>query len=183
MDPGSTLDLHVDTSDRLFNSIDPAPFRERDLDPAVVTYVVEWAEDLADDGALRVCVQLDTAAPDGGDTEFIQAGFAENFRQLAATKRRELRRLFRDGRISLLIGVGFVAFAIVITESVSMFVENTRYAQIVADSAVIGAWVALWHPINIFLFDWWPMLRRARLYDRIAGAEVTVRFASRDVAR
>jgi hypothetical protein len=174
-----TLDLHVDTSDRLFNSIDPAPFRDRDLDPAVVTYVVEWAEDLPGDALLKVCVQLDTAAADGGDAEVIKAGFAENFRQLSATKRRELRRLFRDGRISLLIGLGFVAAAILISESISTIVDQARYAQIVADSAVIGAWVALWHPINIFLFDWWPIRRRAQLYDRIAGAEVMVSCASK----
>jgi hypothetical protein len=170
-----TLDLHVDTSDRLFNSIDPAPFRDRDLDPAVVTYVVEWAEDLPSDALLRVCVQLDQGSPDGGYQALVQAGFAENFRQLAATKRRELRRLFRDGRISLLIGLGFVAVAILVGESISQVVENAGYARIIADSAVIGAWVALWHPINIFLFDWWPIRRRAVLYDRIAGAEVTVR--------
>lgn len=169
-----TLDVHVDTSDRLFNSIDPAPFRDRDLDPDVITYVVEWAEDQPGDAALKLCVQLARAAPGAVDAALIRAGFAENFRQLAASKRRELRRLFRDGRISLLIGLGFVAVAILIGESITMVVDNTGYARIITDSAVIGAWVALWHPINIFLFDWWPIRRRPLLYDRLAGAEVAV---------
>lgn len=169
-----TLDIHVDTSDRLFNSIDPAPFRDRDLDPAVIAYVVEWAEDLPGDALLRVCVQLDRVAADGDEAALIRAGFAENFRQLAASKRRELRRLFRDGRISLMIGLAFVVMAILIGESISLVVENAGYARIIADSAVIGAWVALWHPMNIFLFDWWPIRRRASLYDRLARAEVVV---------
>jgi hypothetical protein len=169
------LDIHVDTSERLFNSIDPAPFRDRDLDPAVITYVVEWAEDQPGDAVLQLCVQLDRAAPSHDDAAVIRAGFAENFRQLGASKRRELRRLFRDGRISLMIGLGFVAIAILIGESISQVTDNAGYARIIADSAVIGAWVALWHPINIFLFDWWPIRRRAVLYDRIAGAEVAVR--------
>jgi hypothetical protein len=169
------LDIHVDTSERLFNSIDPAPFRDRDLDPEVITYVVEWAEDQPRDARLKLSVQLDHASPAHDDAAVIRAGLAENFRQLAASKRRELRRLFRDGRISLMIGLGFVAIAILIGESVSQTIRNAGYARIIADSAVIGAWVALWHPINIFLFDWWPIRRRAKLYDRIAGAEVTVR--------
>ncbi len=167
-----TLDIHVDASERLFNSIDPAPFRDRDLDPAVVQYVVEWAEDLPADAALRVCVRLDRAAAE--DAALVRAAFAENFRQAAASKRREVRRLFRDGRISLVIGLVFVAAAILIGESITLLTSDSPYARIVADSAVIGAWVALWHPINIFLFDWWPIRRRAVLYDRLAGADVVV---------
>jgi hypothetical protein len=173
-----TLDIHVDTAERLFNSIDPAPFRDRDLDPAVISYVVEWAEDQPGEALLSLCVQLDRASPANDDAAVIRAGFAENFRQLAASKRRELRRLFRDGRISLLIGLGFVAIAIFIGESVLQIAGSAGYARIIADSAVIGAWVALWHPINIFLFDWWPIRRRAVLYDRLADANVVVSFGS-----
>jgi hypothetical protein len=172
------LDIHVDASERLFNSIDPAPFRDRDLDPEVITYVVEWAEDQPSDAQLKLCVQLDHATPGHDDAAVIRAGFAENFRQLAASKRRELRRLFRDGRISLMIGLGFVTIAILIGESISQVIGNAGYARIIADSAVIGAWVALWHPINIFLFDWWPIRRRAKLYDRLAAAEVAVSCGS-----
>lgn len=176
-----TLDIHVDVSERLFNSIDPAPFRDRDLDPAVIQYVVEWAEDLPAKAALRVCVRLDRAAAE--DAALVRAAFAENFRQAAASKRREVRRLFRDGRISLLIGLVFVAAAILIGESITMMANAGPYVRIIADSAVIGAWVALWHPINIFLFDWWPIRRRAALYDRLAGADVAISCASTESDR
>jgi hypothetical protein len=171
-----TLDIQVDASERLFNSIDPAPFRDRDLDPAVVEYVVEWAEDLPGDVALRICVQLDHAGAE--DAALVRAAFAENFRQAAASERRAVRRLFRDGRISLVIGLVFVAAAILISESIMVVTSDSAYSRIIADSVVIGAWVALWHPINIFLFEWWPIRRRAVLYDRLAAAEVTVSCAS-----
>ena len=168
----AVLDIHVGVSDQLFNSIDPAPFRDRDLDPAVVDYVVEWAEELPGDAALAIAVQIDRGGVD--DTALIQAAFKENFRLLAATKRRYVSRMFRDGRISLVIGLTFVALAVGITEAVAMLATQSRTAQVIADSAVIGAWVALWHPINIFLFDWWPLRRRAVLYDRLSAADVRV---------
>ena len=38
------LDLHVAVQKQLFNSMDPAPFRKRDLDPVVSAYIVDWAE-------------------------------------------------------------------------------------------------------------------------------------------
>jgi hypothetical protein len=37
---------------------------------------------------------------------------------------------------------------------------------------VIGAWVALWRPIEIFLYDWWPIRAEARLFDRLSQMEV-----------
>jgi hypothetical protein len=171
---GDVLDLHIVTSAQLFNSIDPAPFRERDLDPAVIAYMVEWVEESAGDGPLAIAVTIDQPSPDCDDPALVKAAIAENFRHLAAAKRREVSRLFRDGRISLVIGLGFVALAIAIGESIAHVISDERRAQIVADSAVIGAWVALWHPINIFLFDWWPLRRKAKLYDRLRAAEVRV---------
>jgi hypothetical protein len=37
--------------------------------------------------------------------------------------------------------------------------------------------VALWRPLEIFLYDWWPILARARLYDRLGAMIVSVRGA------
>ena len=38
-------------------------------------------------------------------------------------------------------------------------------------------WVANWKPIEIFLYDWWPLARRRDLYRRLAAARVEVRAA------
>jgi hypothetical protein len=170
----ATLDLHINAAAQLFNSIDPAPFRDRDLDPAVIDYMVDWVEEGAGQGPLAIAITIDQPSPEGDDAALISAAIAENFRHLAAAKRRELSRLFRDGRISFIIGLGFVALAIAIGESIAHVISDERRAQIVADSAVIGAWVALWHPINIFLFDWWPLRRKAKLYDRLRAANVRI---------
>ena len=41
----ATLELHVAELRQLFNAMDPAPFRERDLDPNAVSYIVDWARE------------------------------------------------------------------------------------------------------------------------------------------
>ena len=40
---------------------------------------------------------------------------------------------------------------------------------------VLVGWVANWRPIEIYLYDWWPIRRRAQLYRRIAAAPVIVK--------
>jgi hypothetical protein len=73
-----------------------------------------------------------------------------------------------------LIGLGFLALAILIAEGVASRMPDGPYATLIEESVVIGGWVALWQPINIFLYDWWPIRRLVKLYDRLARAEVVL---------
>jgi hypothetical protein len=167
-------EITIATEQQFFNSMDPAPFRKRELDPAVVDYIVAWAEKAPSSADFGLTLRI--AAPTAGEDvqAIITEAVAENFRRLAADTRRKLNRLFHDGRISLVIGVAFVAVAITVGDWLSTALRNAHYAQIIADSFVIGAWVALWHPTNIFLYDWWPLRRQALLYDRLSRMDVEI---------
>jgi hypothetical protein len=168
------LDISITTEAQLFNSMDPAPFRRRELDPAVIEYIIAFAEKAPADADLGLAIRLENPPP-GVDIQAIVAdAVCENFRRMAATSRRKLKNLFHDGRISLVIGIGFVALAVAIGEFVTATMGNSHRAQVIADSFVIGGWVALWHPINIFLFDWWPLRREARLFDRLSLMQVRI---------
>lgn len=166
------LDLRVATLRQLFDSMDPAPFRDRDLDPAVATYIREWAEEQTREARLGIRVRLSEQAAGPTETHLLTEALHENFGRSARDQRRALRRLFRDGRYSLVIGIGFVALAILVAEVAMARIGNAQYARLIAESVVIGGWVALWQPINIFLYDWWPIRRQVALYERLARAEV-----------
>jgi hypothetical protein len=168
------LDLHISSQRQLFNSMDPAPFRERDLDPEVSLYIREWAEELSPAAPLGIKVTLTDQPAGRGDDTMLRDALHDNFARSAAEHRRNLKKLFRDGRISLVIGLGFLALAILIAESVASRMPDGPYAKLVEESVVIGGWVALWQPINIFLYDWWPIRRLVKLYDRLARAEVVL---------
>jgi hypothetical protein len=45
-------------------------------------------------------------------------------------------------------------------------------------SLLILGWVANWRPLEIFLYDWWPIRRRVILLRRLAAMPVEVRAAS-----
>ena len=76
-----------------------------------------------------------------------------------------------------MIGLVFVGAATAIAEWLAGVITVERYARLIEDSLVIGAWVALWRPMEIFLYDWWPMLKDARLYDRLGRIDVSVHAA------
>ena len=161
------LPLHLTRIEQLFDSLDPTPFRERDLDPRAEEYIVGWAREQSPGIELRLRIHLDTDAP--GATTMVQEAVSRHFRTCAEATRRELRELLRNGRIALAIGLLIVAAALFAAE----FTSRLRYG-ILSESLVIGGWVAMWRPLEIFLYDWWPIRREARLYDRLAELSVSV---------
>ncbi|HET7836157.1 MAG TPA: hypothetical protein VFL43_10095 [Variovorax sp.] len=173
----AVLDLHVAELRQLFNSMDPAPFRERDLDAKAQDYIVDWAQEVPAGRPLELVVHVGAEAVAQSDAAMLKDAVDEYFRQRALATWRGLRKLFRIGRISLLIGVLFVGAAAVVGESIASFVGQGRYATLIHDSLVIGAWVALWRPMEIFLYDWWPVRTEARLFERLSRIDVRLTSA------
>jgi hypothetical protein len=168
------IEIQLGELKQLFNSMDPAPFHERDLDPKAEAFIVEWARELRRDAPLGLIVRLSRETAGAEDEDALRRAVDEYFARSAAASRAQLRRLFRTGRWSLLIGVAFVAAAILIGDRVADLVGRAEYGRIVKESIAIGAWVALWRPMEIFLYDWWPIRGEIRLYDRLAAMAVRV---------
>lgn len=165
------LDLYLEDTRQLFNSMDPAPFRQRDLDPNATAYIVAWAEEATTRRPLRMVLHLGCETTTEAEAAMVSESVRAYFRRRAQATRRQLQHLFRIGRYSLLIALVFLALVIVIGESVASVLQD-RYASLIEDSLVIGAWVALWRPLEIFLYDWWPVRAEARLFDRLSLMDV-----------
>ena len=170
----AVLELNVAELRQLFNAMDPAPFRERDLDPNAQDYIVEWARETRARQPLGLIVRLDREPATPENASLLQDAVHAYFRQRAVAARRQLRRLFRTGRKSLVIGLAFLAAAFVAGEALAALVDSDRYSLLIEESFVIGGWVALWRPLEIFLYDWWPILAEAKLHERLGEMEVSV---------
>ena len=176
------IEVHVGELKQLYHSMDPAPFRERDLDPKVEEFIIDSACELHRDAPLALVVRLSRQAATREDIETLRQAVREYFAQRATVTRARLRRLFRIGRWALLIGLAFVAAANLIGDRVADLVGRYNYGRFLHESIVIGAWVALWRPLEIFLYDWWPVLGEARLFDRLSAMQVRVVDAPRSGA-
>jgi hypothetical protein len=64
------------------------------------------------------------------------------------------------------------------SERVQSAQQDFRRLMLISESLWIGGWVAMWRPMEIFLYDWWPLLRRIRLLRRLAVMEVRLELSS-----
>ena len=87
----------------------------------------------------------------------------------------ELKELFHIGRRSLAIGAAVLVISIFASQSVAANLQPRPLGKVIEESLLIFAWVANWRPIEIFLYEWWPIARRRGLYRRLAAAKVELR--------
>jgi hypothetical protein len=170
------IEVHVAELNQLFNAIDPAPFRQRDLDPDAEEFIVEWAREIPTDASLALVVHLDRPAGLTEEPAILRDAIREFFSQRAQASRRRLRQLFKRGRTSLAIGLTFLALSLTVGDLVARFLGDRRIGEIVRESLLIGGWVAMWRPMEVFLYDWWPIRADARLADRLSAMPVRISY-------
>ena len=48
-----------------------------------------------------------------------------------------------------------------------------RFAR---ESLTIAGWVAMWRPMQIFLYDWWPLRHLGKIYENLSRMPVELRL-------
>jgi hypothetical protein len=169
------IEVRVSELKQLFNAIDPSPFHERDLDPDAEDFIVAWAKEASPSANLGLAVYLDRPAGLANEPAELREAIHEFFRHRAELSRRQLRELFRRGRTSLAIGVCAVGVSVAGGNLIGSFFSN-HLAEILKESLLVGGWVAMWRPMEVFLYDWWPIRADATLADRLSVMPVRISY-------
>lgn len=100
------------------------------------------------------------------------AGYvAHRVAELRAAKRRIERRGFTE----LALGLVFLAACLVLSGAAVAVPGGPAWlGLVVAEGLVIVGWIALWHPVDMLLFERWPLRREIVLLEAIAAADLQV---------
>ena len=85
----------------------------------------------------------------------------------------EFRRLLKQGRTSLFIGLLFLSACLLLSKML-LGREADTWAAVMRESLTIAGWVAMWRPMQIYLYDWWPLRRRSRIFVKLSHMPVEV---------
>jgi hypothetical protein len=152
---------------------DPPPFREGVVTPQAEDYILKAAKKLPGHELLRIVVDLPGSTKPHEPAD-IADKITGHFRSAAEEETREVRELFRYGRKALLIGVLTLSACLFLAWLCYEKLPQRPITRLMQESFVILGWVSMWRPIEIFLYDWLPHLRRLKLFDRLSDAAVVV---------
>ncbi len=119
-------------------------------------------------------VQVEDLPAQGDAQQVVETAVHNYFAYRANLNRLELRQLLKRGRTSLIIGLVFLGLCL-ITSELLLQQQMGTLPILVRESLTIAGWVAMWRPMQIFLYDWWPLLRKGRLFQKLSRMPVEVR--------
>lgn len=174
------IDIKLRTADQIFDGRDPAPFHERDLDEDAVEYILAAVQEIPPKASLKMVFWIQEE-PVHLPVETFAGAVRAHFRYEVAKLRRKTREHLRQGEITL--GIGLLVLTLFLTlAELTKWIPVETIRQILREGLVIIGWVAMWRPLEVLLYDWWPLVRQRRLFERVVDAEITVEYGRKTAA-
>lgn len=167
------IDMVTRSAHQLFDMRDPSPFRERDLDDDAVEYLLTSAREIGHRAKLRVVITIEGERDAVLDEREIVAAVRAHLEYERGRQVRKVRELLALGRRFLLVGSGALALLLSAAE-LTRFLPKGHAVQILREGLVITGWVAMWRPLELLLFDWWPHLEQRRVVESVLAGEIVV---------
>jgi len=171
MPASNVIDVRLTDLRQFYNSLDPSPFHEKDLDRDAEEYIVGWANELPPGTPLELVIRLPADQVAAAEKSDLSRAVGNYFTYRATESQRRIRFLFREGRVAMAIGLVFLSACMVLRE-LAASIDQATLRPVLEEGLVILGWVAMWRPLQIFLYDWWPVRHYARLYRALAAMPV-----------
>lgn len=158
----------------MFNTYDPSPFMEKDLDDDAVDYIVSSYKELKHKEKVKLVIHIPRSQKEKITEEEIKFAIHNFFSYRAHVTRIILKSKFSEARDSMIIALIFLTVCLVLKNLI--LVSNNIFFNILAEGLTITGWVAMWKPISLFLYDWRPIARDLKMYEKLASAEILIKY-------
>jgi hypothetical protein len=172
------IELELNSLKQLYNFLDPSPFHEKELDLDAEEYIYNAVDEFPLGKPLEVMIYLPSAEVSEEIEINLKKAIKNHFFYKKLLTEIKLRRLLYQGRINLMIALIFLFLCLLAIRLLSTF-EESLIKTLFSEGLLIIGWVAMWEPIHIFLYGWWPIVHERNIYQKIINMEVFVGIGSK----
>ena len=177
----SHIDITVAHSRQLFDTRDPPPFRERDLDEDAVEYLLAAAEEIPRTPLAIAVTISDEPEPRMAADSIIEA-VRRHFGREDDQIQHRLREHIRRDEMSLVVGLTMLVAFLMLAE-LTRSLPSGPLREILREGLVITGWVAMWRPLEVLLDTgghWSTNAGRSLAFDAPVSIRYEVGQAPRD---
>ncbi len=167
------IELELHTAMQLFNSFDPAPFHEKELDREAEEYIYNTVGEFPLKKPLGIFIYLPPSEADGETEHILKEAIRNHFSYKKLLTEIELKKLLQRGRRNMTIATLFLFLCLLVIRLLSTLKEGLVHTMLSEGFTIIG-WVAMWEPINVFLYGWWPVVQKRNIYRKILSMDVNI---------
>ena len=168
------IEIKLNQLQQVFNSLDPSPFLDRDLDDNAENYIINSVDEFPLNTPLKLVFYLPSTEQNTA-RNLLPSALHNYFDYRQQGEQRKLRTIWRQGRISLLIGLSFLFVCLSLSELIGRFGTDT-FIHFLEEGLLISGWVALWRPLEIFLYEWWPVSHQQKIFAKLAYIPMEIRL-------
>lgn len=174
------IEVRVKNSQQLFDVRDPAPFRERDLDDDFVEYILSSVREFAIASPLKIVIYVEEGETKDLSRDSIREAIQSYFAYKIDLQRGDLKTFIKRAQIFLLTGLVVLGSCIGVAQSLTI-PSPPGPIGILREGIVIFGWVSIWKPIELILFDWYPLFEKLRFYKKLLAMEIDIRFSTKSI--
>lgn len=164
------VDIRLNGLEQFFDGRDPAPFRERDLDPDLALYLRDAGDDLFHEKHFRIIFWLGKPCEPGEIEEAFRAHFEYEHERIV---RNGVQRR-RTGQIALLLAIILLGGLLSLSQLIDSAMPGALGAAI-KEGVEIAGWVVMWRPVEVLIYDWIPARHDRRVIDKLLEATLELR--------
>ncbi|WP_200895029.1 hypothetical protein [Methanosarcina sp. 1.H.T.1A.1] len=167
------IELELSSMLQLFNSFDPAPFHEKELDEEAEVYIYNIVGEFPLKKPLEILIYVPPSEFTRETERTLKEAIRNHFLYKKVLTEIDLRRLLQRGRRNMAIALTFLFLCLLMIRFLSTF-EGGLLKTMLSEGLTIIGWVAMWEPIYVFLYGWWPIVQKRNIYRKILDMDVSV---------
>jgi hypothetical protein len=168
------IEINLRDINQLFNTMDPSPFHEKDLDHDAEEFMVSWVREFPLEDPVVLVVHVAQPAAVATPQPLVEQAVQNYFAYRRKLNRMEFRQLMSDGRKALCIGLAFLITCLVGAEYLRGHGPEV-VRTVIREGLFIAGWVAMWRPMEIYLYEWWPLRRRGKIFEKLSRIPVELK--------
>jgi hypothetical protein len=169
------IEMKLSSVLQLFNSFDPAPFHEKELDINAENYIVNTVKDFSPKTRFKIVIYLPDVIIGTKEALKIPEAIKSHFEYKSLMQKRKFRERFVYGEFALIVGLSFLAIATIASLTIDAYSSSLPVAHLIATALEVTGWVAMWEPVTVFLFQLWPIVKQRKFYEKISRMEIDIR--------
>lgn len=171
MDKPVEITLHVPNIQELLRA-PGARYRKRTLNRDTENFIVEESEMMSRRGGIKIIIRVTSSGTQYMDD--IPSAVHQHFAYRRQQAQIKLKHTLHFGWMNLFIAFGLLGVVFSLIKLGTNFIADNQLMKIISESFIILAWVALWRPMELLLYDWYPIKRDIDLFRRLEESIVQV---------
>lgn len=167
------IELELHSMMQIFNSFDPSPFHEKELDEDAEVYIYNTVGEFPLKKPLEIVIYVPPSEFSQETELSLKEAIKNHFLYKKVLTEIDLRKLLQRGRRNITIAVIFLFLCLLMIRLLSTF-ESGLLKTMLSEGLTIIGWVAMWEPINVFLYGWWPIVQKRNIYEKILGMDICI---------